>query len=258
MHGLRLLALTGEHGNLIWVSAARRGRTHDMTAARYDRITAHLREAERRRLTAQEEANKLIARGRAANGHGFANLANRRILESHPAPRRAGGLRAASYTGNPWPRREAGDRPGPQREPNQPDAGVRTPQLSVTDPGHAFPACSSWKSSRTPQAPRGPRAGETRVPRAGGRRQRRQRRRPPTPNPPRSSRLHPPAAPTASRLFIRPPQALPLALSGVLHQRCGVLGDVRLQGARRSLVAGGRGTRRQLQRGQADILIRDG
>ncbi|MEV7817135.1 transposase family protein [Streptomyces flaveolus] len=46
MHGLHVLALTDENGNLIRVSAARRGRTHDVTAARHDHITAHLREAD--------------------------------------------------------------------------------------------------------------------------------------------------------------------------------------------------------------------
>lgn len=110
MHGLHLLALTDERGNLIWVSAARRGRTHDITAARQDHLTAHLREAglaafgdlgflgldddsedpviitgyraaRGRRLTkAQKEATKLVARERAANEHGFADLKNWRIL----------------------------------------------------------------------------------------------------------------------------------------------------------------------------------
>jgi hypothetical protein len=35
-HGLHFLALTDEKGRLIWVSAARPGRTHDTTAARHD------------------------------------------------------------------------------------------------------------------------------------------------------------------------------------------------------------------------------
>ncbi|MFF7690181.1 transposase family protein [Streptomyces syringium] len=37
-HGLRFLALTDGRGHLIWISAARPGRTHDNTAARHDRI----------------------------------------------------------------------------------------------------------------------------------------------------------------------------------------------------------------------------
>jgi len=37
-HGLRFLALTDEKGRLIWISAARPGRTHDITAARHDHI----------------------------------------------------------------------------------------------------------------------------------------------------------------------------------------------------------------------------
>ncbi|MGX4688231.1 transposase family protein [Streptomyces sp. JNUCC 63] len=107
MHGLHVLALTDEKGNLIWVSAARRGRTHDVTAARHDHLTTRLREAglgaiadlgldddpdnpviitgyraaRGRRLTAaQKEANRLVARERAANEHGFADLKNWRIL----------------------------------------------------------------------------------------------------------------------------------------------------------------------------------
>ncbi|WP_381568716.1 transposase family protein [Streptomyces eurythermus] len=43
--GLHFLALTNEKGRLIWISAARPGRTHDNTAARHDRILAHLRAA---------------------------------------------------------------------------------------------------------------------------------------------------------------------------------------------------------------------
>jgi hypothetical protein len=44
-HGLHFLALTDENGRLIWISAARPGRTHDNTAARHDHILAHLRAA---------------------------------------------------------------------------------------------------------------------------------------------------------------------------------------------------------------------
>jgi hypothetical protein len=44
-HGLHVLALTDERGGMIWISAARPGRTHDITAARRDRILSHLRAA---------------------------------------------------------------------------------------------------------------------------------------------------------------------------------------------------------------------
>ncbi|WP_392900970.1 hypothetical protein [Streptomyces sp. LN699] len=37
--------MSGERGRLIWISAARPGRTHDNTAARHDHILAHLRAA---------------------------------------------------------------------------------------------------------------------------------------------------------------------------------------------------------------------
>lgn len=109
-HGLLFLALTDEAGNLVWISAAKPGRSSEITTARHDRITAHLREAGRgaladlgfvglddapddlvivtgRRATrghpltdAQKEANRLVSRERAANEHGFADLKNWRIL----------------------------------------------------------------------------------------------------------------------------------------------------------------------------------
>ncbi|MEU6667963.1 transposase family protein [Streptomyces sp. NPDC046727] len=49
-HGLHLLALTDEKGRLIWISAARPGRTHDNTAARQDHVLA-------RRLSASRAAS---------------------------------------------------------------------------------------------------------------------------------------------------------------------------------------------------------
>ncbi|MFJ9174891.1 transposase family protein [Streptomyces sp. NPDC102360] len=44
-HGLHFLALTDEKGRLLWISAARPGATHDITAARRDDIVRHLRDA---------------------------------------------------------------------------------------------------------------------------------------------------------------------------------------------------------------------
>ncbi|WP_329303913.1 transposase [Streptomyces sp. NBC_00659] len=110
-HGLLFLALTDEKGNLIWISSARPGRSSEITTARHDKITAHLREAglgaladlgfvgldnqpdddpviitgrkatKNRRLTAAEkEANRLLNRERAAVEHGFANLKSWRVL----------------------------------------------------------------------------------------------------------------------------------------------------------------------------------
>ena len=43
-HGLHFLALTDEKGNLIWISSARPGRASEITAARHDHSTTHLRE----------------------------------------------------------------------------------------------------------------------------------------------------------------------------------------------------------------------
>lgn len=44
-HGLHFLALTDEKGRLIWISAARPGRTHDATAACHDHLVEHLKKA---------------------------------------------------------------------------------------------------------------------------------------------------------------------------------------------------------------------
>ncbi|WP_415954418.1 transposase family protein [Streptomyces sp. KLOTTS4A1] len=110
-HGLLFLALTDEKGNLIWISAARPGRSSEITTARHDKVTAHLREAglgaladlgfvglddqpdddpviitgrkatKNHKLTdAEKEANRLLNRERAAVEQGFANLKSWRIL----------------------------------------------------------------------------------------------------------------------------------------------------------------------------------
>ena len=109
-HGLHFLALTDENGRLIWISAARPGRTHDLTAARHDHLVDHLKAAglgaladlgflgldpdrddqvvvtgyratRARKLTAgQKTANKVIAAGRAPVEHAFAHLKTWRIL----------------------------------------------------------------------------------------------------------------------------------------------------------------------------------
>ncbi|MEV5887154.1 transposase family protein [Streptomyces sp. NPDC052020] len=109
-HGLHLLAVTDENGHLIWISAARPGRTHDNTAARHNHILAHLRAAglgaladlgfrgldndildpvivtgytatRTHKLTqGEKEANRVLAVGRAPVAHGFAHLKNWRIL----------------------------------------------------------------------------------------------------------------------------------------------------------------------------------
>ncbi|MEU9122861.1 transposase family protein [Streptomyces sp. NPDC048506] len=106
------LALTDDKGNLIWISAARPGRTHDATAARRDKVVEHLKAASlgaladlgfigvdkpedpddlvivtgykatrARKLTpGQKQANRILAAGRAPVEHGFANLKAWRIL----------------------------------------------------------------------------------------------------------------------------------------------------------------------------------
>lgn len=109
-HGLHALALTDERGRVIWISAARPGRTHGIIAARRDHLLAHLRAAGLGALadlgfiglnddqndpvvvtgfkatraakltTGQKEANRMLASGRAPVEHGFAHLKSWRIL----------------------------------------------------------------------------------------------------------------------------------------------------------------------------------
>ncbi|MEU9291755.1 transposase family protein [Streptomyces sp. NPDC048275] len=108
-HGLLFLALTDEKGNLIWISAAKPGRSSEITSARH-KITEHLRESglgalaglgfvglddapdnpviitgrkatRNHRLTdADKEASRLLSRERAAVEHGFANLKTWRFI----------------------------------------------------------------------------------------------------------------------------------------------------------------------------------
>jgi hypothetical protein len=109
-HGLLFLALTDENGNLIWISAARRGAASEITAARHDHLAARLRDAglgaladlgftgldpdpgdpviitgwkatANRKLTpAQRQANQALSAARAPVEHGFADLKQWRIL----------------------------------------------------------------------------------------------------------------------------------------------------------------------------------
>lgn len=104
------LALTDERGNLIWISAARRGAASEVKAARHDKIREHLHTAglgalaklffvgldtdpddpviitgvkrtRKKKLTAaQKTANQVIAAARTPVEHGFAALENWRIL----------------------------------------------------------------------------------------------------------------------------------------------------------------------------------
>ncbi|WP_267883799.1 transposase family protein [Streptomyces sp. NRRL S-646] len=102
--------LTDERGRMIWISAARPGRTHDITAARRDHVVAHLcatglgaladpgiigldddadapgvitgfKDTRARKLTpAEKDANPALAAARASVEHGFTHLKNWRIL----------------------------------------------------------------------------------------------------------------------------------------------------------------------------------
>jgi DDE superfamily endonuclease len=113
---------------MIWISAARPGRTHDITAARRGRILSHLRAAglgaladlgflgldddpddpvvvtgfkatrARKLTTSGKEANRALAAARAPVEHGFAHLKNWRILTKlRSDPARATGLLRALF-----------------------------------------------------------------------------------------------------------------------------------------------------------------
>lgn len=45
VHGLLFLGIADELGNLLWISAAKSGRSSDLTAARHNHVTAKLRDA---------------------------------------------------------------------------------------------------------------------------------------------------------------------------------------------------------------------
>ncbi|MFG2683373.1 transposase family protein [Streptomyces sp. NPDC048392] len=111
-HGLLVIALTDDKGRLLWVSAARPGRTSEITACRHDHLTDRLRAAglgaiadlgfvglddsgpdadpavitgykaaRNRQLTrGQKLSNKALAAVRAPVEHGFAHLKNWRVL----------------------------------------------------------------------------------------------------------------------------------------------------------------------------------
>jgi hypothetical protein len=127
-HGLHVLALTDERRRMIWISAARPGRTHDITAARRDRILSHLRAAglgaladlgflgldddpddpvvvtgfkatrARKLTTSEKEVNRALAAAPAPVEHSFAHLKNRRILTKlRTDPARATGLLRALF-----------------------------------------------------------------------------------------------------------------------------------------------------------------
>ncbi|GAB2994795.1 IS5/IS1182 family transposase [Streptomyces pseudoechinosporeus] len=111
-HGLLVIALTDDRGRLLWASAARPGRTSEITACRHDQLTQKLqaaglgavadlgfvglddsgpdadpavitgyKAARNRPLTrGQKLSNKALAAVRAPVEHGFAHLKNWRVL----------------------------------------------------------------------------------------------------------------------------------------------------------------------------------
>lgn len=110
-HGLLFLALTDTKGRLLWISSARRGACSEITAARYDKLCARLRDlglgavadlgfvgldekageqptvitgfkaSGRKRLSSPKKiVNRLISSLRAPVEHGFASLKTFRIL----------------------------------------------------------------------------------------------------------------------------------------------------------------------------------
>ena len=64
-HGLLFLALTDTRGNLVWISAARPGRSAEITTARHNRLCAHLGTARRSSpygpQAGEDRASRLVA-----------------------------------------------------------------------------------------------------------------------------------------------------------------------------------------------------
>lgn len=111
VHGLLFLALTDAKGRLLWISSARRGACSEITAARYEKLCARLREFQlgavadlgfvglddgdgeqpavitgfkasggKRLSSPKKVVNRLISSLRAPVEHGFASLKTFRIL----------------------------------------------------------------------------------------------------------------------------------------------------------------------------------
>ncbi|MEU7062050.1 transposase family protein [Streptomyces sp. NPDC046197] len=111
-HGLLVIALTDDRGRLLWVSAARAGRTSEITACRHEKLTTRLRAAGLAAIAdlgfvglddsdpdadpavitgcraarnlplsrGQKFSNKTLAAVRPPVEHGFAHLKNWRVL----------------------------------------------------------------------------------------------------------------------------------------------------------------------------------
>jgi hypothetical protein len=105
-HGLLFLALTDQAGNLIWISAARRGAASEITAARHDHlhaaglgaladlgftgldpdpedpviITGYKSTRTCKTTPAQRQANQALSAARVPVEHGFSDLKHWRIL----------------------------------------------------------------------------------------------------------------------------------------------------------------------------------
>lgn len=172
-HGLHFLALTDEKGRLIWISAARPGRTHDITAAHHDHILAHLHAVGPGTLTdlgfhgldndvldpvvitgfsatrvhkptpGQKIANQVLATGHAPVEHGFAHLKNWRVLTklrtttpSRLSACRSGHSSAPSHSRCPGSRRTCSHHP-PGSHSTHADRGqaVGRPAFSLDEAG---------------------------------------------------------------------------------------------------------------------------
>ncbi|MGW1616934.1 transposase family protein [Streptomyces sp. NPDC002285] len=149
-HGLHFLALTDERGRLIWISAARPGRTHDNTAARHGHILTHLRAPrpwDRHRLCGQPnpqanpgaEGSQPGPRRRTCTGRARLRPPQE-LSDAHQAPRR------------PRPRHPTPAGPAhPDEHRNQPlpddlHRGL-PPETSTSTPstGHASPLTTNFK-----------------------------------------------------------------------------------------------------------------
>ncbi|WP_405634739.1 transposase family protein [Streptomyces sp. NBC_00056] len=192
-HGLLFLALTYEKGRrLVWISAARPGRSSEITTARHNKLIEHLRvaclgalgdlgfigrdddpdnpvlitgykAARTKPLTsAKNEVNKLIAWERAVCERASSHRKSWRILTSSastPAtpPRCCGRCSYSRTTKSPADRRFSIDtRPRPARVPNHPPIPASRPatsRLTIFNNEIPMPVQRAW--SRVGRAPVG-------------------------------------------------------------------------------------------------------
>ncbi|WP_245685819.1 transposase family protein [Streptomyces niveus] len=188
-HGLLVIALTDDRGRLLWISAARPGRTSEITACRHDQLTAKLRAAglgaiadlgfvglddsdpgadpavitgykaaRNRPLTRRQKlSNKVLAAVRAPVEHGFAHLKNW-TSSARSAPTRSG---RPPWSGPCWSSRTA-------KSPDDRRSSPKSPASDQHEHPDAHTPVTSNFNLHTAQWPKRPESGGVREVQPGG------------------------------------------------------------------------------------------